>query len=180
MRAVDAAGNPVTNLGPLRYGSVYGQLPGNLPAANADCSNIAALASGAPWDPNRPSFDTTGYIKKLVGTDFMPAPNRWDVGDGLNTAGFTWVRRVRGNGDLGGVSFQGTDQLNRRQINGKVDHNFNAKHKVAFAYTYEYTYSEGQNVQLGLPAYPNSARRRRRIGVRTYLQQTSSQPCRRT
>ena len=30
-------------------------------------------------------------------------------------------------------------------------------HKVAFGYTYEYTYSEGQNVQLGLPAYPNSA-----------------------
>ena len=89
--------------------------------------------------------------------DFMPAPNRWDVGDGLNTAGFTWVRRVRGNGDLGGVSFQGTDQLNRRQINGKIDHNFNARHKVAFGYTYEYTYSEGQNVQLGLPAYPNSA-----------------------
>jgi hypothetical protein len=66
-RSVDAAGNPVTNLGPLRYGSVYGQLPANLPAANADCSNLAALASGAPWDPNRPSFDSTGYIKKLVG-----------------------------------------------------------------------------------------------------------------
>src|SRR6185369_10009111 len=56
-----------------------------------------------------------------------------------------------------GVSFQGTDQLNRRQINGKIDHNFNARNKIAVAYTYEYTYSEGQNVQLGLPIYPRSA-----------------------
>jgi hypothetical protein len=157
-RSVDAAGNPVSNLGPLRYASVFGPLPANLPPATADCSNLAALVTrGAPWDPNRTDFDSTGYVKRLVNADFMPAPNRWDVGDGLNTAGFTWVRRVRGNGDLGGVSFQGTDQLNRRQINGKVDHNFNTRHKVAFGYTYEYTYSEGQNVQLGLPAYPNSA-----------------------
>ena len=157
-RSVDAAGNPVTNLGPLRYGSVFGQLPGNLPPANADCSNIASLVTpGAPWDPKRTNFDSTGYVKQLVNQSFMPNPNRWDVGDGLNTAGFTWVRRVRGNGDLGGQSFQGTDQLNRRQINFKIDHNINERHKLAFGYTYEYTYSEGQNVQLGLPAYPSSA-----------------------
>jgi Carboxypeptidase regulatory-like domain len=157
-RSVDAAGNPVTNLGPLRYASVFGQLPGNLPAANADCSNLSsAVTKGTAWDPNRTDFDSTGYVKKLVNPDFMPLPNRWDVGDGLNTAGYGWVRRVRGNGDLGGVSFQGTDQLNRRQINGKVDHNFNAKNKVAVAYTYEYTYSEGQNVQTGLQLYPHSA-----------------------
>jgi hypothetical protein len=156
-RSVDAAGNPVTNLGPLRYASVFGQLPANLPAANADCSNLAALVTGAPWDPNRTNFDSTGYVQRLVNPNFMPGPNRWDFGDGLNTAGFAWVRRVRGNGDLGGVSFQGTDQLNRRQINAKIDHNINSQHKVAFGYTYEYTYSEGQNVQLGLPAYPNSA-----------------------
>jgi len=158
-RSVDINGNPVTTLGPLRYASVYGQLPANLPAANADCSNLAALVPGgaSSWDPNRTAFDSTGYVRKLVNTNFMPLPNRFDVGEGLNTAGFTWVRRVRGNGDLGGVSFQGTDQLNRRQINGKIDHNFNAREKVAFGYTYEYTYSEGQNVQLGLPAYPSSA-----------------------
>jgi len=157
-RSVDAAGNPVTNLGPLRYASVFGQLPGTLPVANSDCSNIAALVTpGAPWDPNRTNFDSTGYVKRLVNQSFMPAPNRFDVGDGLNTAGFTWVRRVRGNGDLGGQSFQGTDQLNRRQINFKIDHKINERNKLALGYTYEYTYSEGQNVQLGLPAYPSSA-----------------------
>ena len=115
------------------------------------------MTKGTAWDPNRTDFDSTGYVKKLVNPDFMPLPNRWDVGDGLNTAGDGWVRRIRGNGDLGGVSFQGTDQLNRRQINGKVDHNFNAKNKLAVAYTYEYTYSEGQNVQTGLQFYPRSA-----------------------
>src|SRR4051812_49028296 len=87
-RSVDINGNPVSNLGPLRYGSVYGQLPANLPAANADCSNLAALATGsAPWDPNRTGFDSTGYVSRLVSPNFMPAPNRFDVGDGLNTAG---------------------------------------------------------------------------------------------
>ena len=158
MRSVDAAGNPVTNLGPLRYGSVFGALPANLPPANEDCSNLAALVTpNAPWDPNRTRFDSTGYVQNLIGPDVMPLPNRWDTGDGLNTAGVTWLRRVRGNGDLGGVSFQGTDQLNRRQINAKIDHNFNSQHKAAFGYTYEFTYSEGQNVQMGLPMYPNSA-----------------------
>ena len=33
-RSVDAAGNPVSNLGPLRYASVFGPLPANLPPAN--------------------------------------------------------------------------------------------------------------------------------------------------
>jgi hypothetical protein len=89
-RSVDINGNPVTTLGPLRYASVYGQLPANLPAANADCSNLAALVPGgaSSWDPNRTTFDSTGYVKKLVNTNFMPLPNRFDVGEGLNTAGF--------------------------------------------------------------------------------------------
>jgi hypothetical protein len=156
-RSVDASGNPVQGLGALRYASVFGQLPGGLPAANGDCSNLATLVTGPAWDANRPALDPTGYVKKLLDPNIMPLPNRWDIGDGLNTAGFAWLRRVRGNGDLGGVSFQGTDQLNRRQINGKIDHIFNERHKVAGSYTYEYTYSEGANVQLGLSPYPNSA-----------------------
>src|SRR6185503_5629462 len=53
-RSVDAAGNPVSNLGPLRYASVFGPLPANLPSANADCSNLAALVSrGAPSDQRK-------------------------------------------------------------------------------------------------------------------------------
>src|SRR5262252_2470964 len=60
---VDVAGNPLkpaTNPdgspynGQLRYASVFGQLPSNLPTADADCSNIAALVQpGTNWDPNR-------------------------------------------------------------------------------------------------------------------------------
>src|SRR5215831_8548466 len=67
---VDAAGNPLrpgTNpdgtqfTGTLRYASVFGRLPGTLPAANADCSNIASLVQpGTSWDPNRTGRDTTG------------------------------------------------------------------------------------------------------------------------
>lgn len=157
--SVDIAGIPVEGLGPLRYASVFGRLPANLPAANADCSNIAALVTpGTAWDANRTGFDSTGYVKKLLSTDVMPLPNRYDLtGDGLNTAGFSWVTHVRGNGDLGGTSFQGTDQLNRRQINGKVDHSFTTRHKLSVGYTYEYTYSQGANSGTGLEPYPNSA-----------------------
>jgi hypothetical protein len=54
---VDVAGNPLrpaTNLdgtpytGQLRYASVFGQLPANLPSTNSDCSNIASLVQPAP------------------------------------------------------------------------------------------------------------------------------------
>src|SRR5262249_23703473 len=57
---VDGLGNPLTPAtnpngspftGSLRYASVFGKLPDSLPAASADCSNIAALVQpGTNWD----------------------------------------------------------------------------------------------------------------------------------
>jgi hypothetical protein len=101
--------------------------------ANADCSNIAALVqSGTNWDPFRKSVDPTGYVTKLMGK--MPMPNNYEVGEGLNTAGIRWTR----NETNGTESVFGTGgNLARRQINTKIDHNFNAKNKLGVAYTYE-------------------------------------------
>ena len=56
------------------------------------------------------------------------------VGDGLNTAGYNWLR----NENNGTESIFGTTgNLARKQINTKIDHNFNSRNKLAVSYTYE-------------------------------------------
>src|SRR5262245_60944214 len=102
--AVDALGNPLRPAlnpdktqftGSLRYASVFGRLPGTLPVANADCSNIASLVQpGTSWDSNRTGRDSTGFVTKLL--DKVRPPNNYELGDGLNTAGFRWIRREKG------------------------------------------------------------------------------------
>ncbi|HLH31207.1 MAG TPA: carboxypeptidase-like regulatory domain-containing protein [Terriglobia bacterium] len=139
---VDGAGNPVTPAsnptggpftGALRYASVFGKLPAALPSANADCSNIAALVqSGTNWDPFRKALDPTGYVTKVLGK--IPSPNNYDVGDGLNFAGYRWLRNEN-NGTENIFGYAGN--LARQQINTKIDHNFNTKNKVGVSYTYE-------------------------------------------
>src|SRR5207247_4179760 len=67
----------------------------------------------------------------------MPAPNDFTGGDGLNTAMFKWNRK----GDsliCASICQQGLeDDVNRNQINVKIDHNFSARHKFNVGYTYE-------------------------------------------
>src|SRR5215475_2813766 len=152
---VDGLGNPVTPAtnpngtpftGALRYASVFGKLPANLPAATADCSNIAALVQpGTNWDPFRKALDPSGYVTKLI--NVMPMPNNYTVGDGLNTGGDNWTRRENN----GTVSVFGTGStLARKQINVKIDHNFSAKHKLAVSYTYE-----NSNGNFSYATWPN-------------------------
>ena len=119
--------------GTLRYASVFGPLQ-NTPT-RPDCSD--AVVQGAPWDANRRAVDSTGFVTKLLGV--MPPTNNYEVGDGLNTAGNRWVRRERGgNENLFGFSDTGLfGGIDRKQANGKLDHNFNAANKLAVTYTYE-------------------------------------------
>jgi hypothetical protein len=139
---VDSGGNPVrpattpTNApftGALRYASVFGPLQ-NVPT-RPDCSD--AVVSGSPWDPNRRAVDPTGFVTKLLGK--VPTPNNYELGDGLNTAGFRWIRRERGgNENLFGFADTGLfGGIDRKQANIKVDHNFNSSNKVSVTYTYE-------------------------------------------
>ena len=171
---VDVNGNPLrpaTNpdgspfAGQLRYASVFGQLPSNLAAANADCSNIAALVQpGTNWDPFRKGMDSTGYVAKMLG--IMPMPNNYETptnvfntaltNDGLNTAGYRWIRRTHGSGDaVQGTPFSGAN-TSRRQINGRFDHYFNQRNKLGVSYTYELTYSDGTLSTGGIRTYPQS------------------------
>jgi hypothetical protein len=138
---VDVFGNPVaptTNpngsafTGQLRYYSVFGPLA-NTPT-QPDCSD--AVLAGGSWDPLRATPDTSGLIRKYL--DAMPRANRFDGGDGLNTAVHQWLRGSRSNGSLAIGAGTDTD-TDRKQINFKVDHNFNSNHKAAVNYSYEWT-----------------------------------------
>jgi hypothetical protein len=146
---VDGVGNPATPAanpngsaftGSLHYASVFGTVlnPG---AVNSDCSNVqvgpAPTANGA-WDQYRTGVDSTGFVTKLMGK--MPLPNNYEVGDGLNTAGFKWTRNEQSGSEnifAVGPAVSAVSGDGRKQINTKFDHNFNQKNKVAVTYTYE-------------------------------------------
>jgi hypothetical protein len=69
-------------------------------------------------DPNRLVPDSTGAVR--AGLAFMPEPNVFTAGDGLNTAGYLFARNF-------------TNDLDN--INMKFDHYFNAKHKMDFSWS---------------------------------------------
>jgi hypothetical protein len=146
---VDGIGNPLkpaTNpdgtsfTGTLRYASVFGPLQ-NTPT-KADCSDAIvgrAATSTGTWDTNRTQVDPTGFVTKLLAK--MPVPNNYEVGDGLNTAGFRWVRHEKDGSEgifpTNSAGLSSPTFLGRKQVNTKIDHNFNAKHKLSGTYTYE-------------------------------------------
>lgn len=152
--SVDVNGNPVTPPGlpngsaytaRLTCFSVFGNMRldtngGMVPFTQADCPNgTAILPQSSPgangmWDVYRPVADKTGYIKKLL--DQMPHANYFGALDGLNLAQYAYLQH-RG-GSTGANAQQITDpNANSKQINIKVDHNFNTSHKAAFNYTYQ-------------------------------------------
>jgi hypothetical protein len=144
--SVDTAGNPRTDLGPMRYASVFGNIT-NLaalpthPGPSYDCSDVQVnglpvdqvLASGssAPWDPLRPKRDPSGYISDFLTR--LPKVNNYLVGDGLNTAGNLWSRTLKGADNLFGVG----EDTYRRQINTRIDHQFNDVHRIHGSWSWE-------------------------------------------
>jgi hypothetical protein len=138
--SVDSSGNPVrppTNpngtpyTGQLRFFSVFGAVT-NTPT-KPDCSD--AQISGTPFDTRRTQQDPSGVTQKYL--DAMPHANVFDSGDGLNTAIHQWLRGGHNSAAFGLAN--GTDNnTDRKQINVKIDHNFNASHKIAANYSYEW------------------------------------------
>ena len=74
-------------------------------------------------DPNRTGPDASGVVAKIVSE--TPLPNNFTVGDGLNTAGYTWP--VPSYSDLDQFTF-------------KVDHYFNIKNHLSVVVTHEHQY----------------------------------------
>jgi hypothetical protein len=154
--AVDLNGNPVAPArnpdgtpytGGLRCFSVFGnqrlevdnnfKLTGKMvPFTDADCPGGTAVLGPATgvWDSNRTTFDQSGLILKVMNA--MPRANYFGANDGLNSAQFRWQRRRDGNNSIGAEV--GTDLfVNTKQINLKIDHNFNASNKAAVSWTYQ-------------------------------------------
>src|SRR5678815_3150396 len=126
--------NGTPHNGILRYASVYGPLASN--PAQPDCTD--ATVQGAPWDSFRTQRDPSGYVTKMLGV--MPTPNNYEVGDGLNTAGYRWVLTRTGADNRFGFG----EPVNRKQLNLKIDHNFSKSHKIYGSYTYERNWSDNQ------------------------------------
>ena len=113
-----------------------------------------------PWDPNRAGFDTSGWMRRLI--DRMPLPNDFTTCgpsgifttgpgncDGLNVAGFRWLRRIEGQDTPNG---DGND-TDRNQYNVRIDHNFNSNHKASFSGTWERDWA--QTAQAGITNWPD-------------------------
>ncbi len=109
------------------------------PFTQADCPGGSAII-GPAWDSLRPGADQTKYIAKLI--DAMPHANYFYQGsatiDGLNVAGFRWTRHASGLSGSNGQNSTTPDQVDRKQINLKIDHNFNAKHRLSGGWTLQH------------------------------------------
>lgn len=86
-------------------------------------------------DPLRTRMDPSGHIQMVLSR--MPLPNDFTVGDGLNTAGHRWVRRVSGTDS----TFGNGVNVNRDQFNLRIDHNLNSRHKLSVIGTREKDWS---------------------------------------
>jgi hypothetical protein len=157
---VDKLGNPLPQsqvsgaTGPLTSFSVFG-----------DALN--------PGDPFRKAMDSTGYIAKIINA--MSLPNAYDgstaippppaVGgvavDGLNTAVIRFVRRTVGGsaGGNGGV----IEAYNRHQINLKIDHNFNQKHRLSGTWVRESHYTDNNDLSPWPTGYNGEIREEPRV-----------------
>jgi hypothetical protein len=110
---VDANGNPVqpsTATGSLQTVSVLGR------------------------DPSRLTVDPTGVMTHVL--SYLPLPNNFRVGDGLNTAGYNWNQPTPVNFEL---------------YEGRIDYNFDEKNRLAITLSQQSYHSF--NV-ASPPAYP--------------------------
>ncbi|HET9215639.1 MAG TPA: TonB-dependent receptor, partial [Terriglobia bacterium] len=98
-------------------------------------------------DPNRTRIDPVWVTPQLL--QRMPLPNDYRVGDGLNTAGFRWLRPIKGSEDATGV----TNNSNRNQYNARVDYQINDRHKLFGTFSREK--DTGLTGQAGIASYPN-------------------------
>ncbi len=88
------------------------------PAATADLQAVSLFGR----DPSRAGLDPSGNVQKDIAR--LPLPNDFRFGDGLNTAGFTFQRRI--------TSDRGT-------YNARIDHALTDSHRMAFTYLRETT-----------------------------------------
>src|SRR5262249_43283890 len=145
-RVVDSAGNP---LDPATISAnIKRETGANVTVGPLQSFNVFGDSLN-PGDPFRKRIDPRVYVTKLL--NVMPLPNAYDgaatIGgvpvDGLNTAVIRWVRRTTG-GSPGGTG-ENIDAYNRKQINIKIDHNFNQRNRLSGTWVHESHYSDNND-----------------------------------
>ena len=150
---VDLLGNPLAPVrnpdgspytGSLRCFSVFGNVKvDGSPFTQADCPGGVAM-TGSAWDPLRQRADQTGYTQRLIAT--MPKANYFYTGlgtvDGLNIASFRWTRSADGISGAGGQGGTSPESIGRKQLNLRIDHNFNQQHRVGIGWTIQRDYNQ--------------------------------------
>jgi hypothetical protein len=113
---VDTAGNPLqpaAATGPLQTFNVLGR------------------------DPNYLTADNTGIMKHVF--SYMPLPNNYRIGDGLNTAGFAW-------------SYPFTEDFELYE--GRIDHNFNDKQRLSLTLSQQSIHNFNYTTPSPFPTVP--------------------------
>jgi hypothetical protein len=116
---VDLAGNPVQPAG-----------------ATGSLQSVPVLGR----DPARLTVDPTGVMAHVL--SYLPLPNNYLVGDGLNTAGFTWNQPTPVNFEL---------------YEGRIDYNFNEKHHLAITLSQQSYHSFNVATPPPFPSTPGQA-----------------------
>jgi hypothetical protein len=98
-----------------------------------DCSEAVFDESASSWDRWRTDPDPTGWVGGTFLNLMAPTPNNYQVGDGLNVAGYRWNRTLNGGANLWGIG----EDNQRKQINIKIDHNFNNTHRISGSWSYD-------------------------------------------
>ncbi|MBI1788702.1 MAG: carboxypeptidase regulatory-like domain-containing protein [Acidobacteria bacterium] len=106
------------------------------PNAGGDLQTVSVFGR----DPSRMAADRTGFIEKQLA--LIPLPNNYRGGDGLNTAGYTWIRGV---------------PINFGQFDLKFDHHFNARHRLSAGYSHQSSTSFNTTGAQRFPASPPGA-----------------------
>ena len=107
-------------------------------------NSVNLLTAGGPnFSQIDPVWFGSQYLAK-----YMPLPNNYTVGDGLNTAGFAWQQSLNG---LDGATGQSPNN-NRNNYSIRGDYNISDKHKINFIMTHEHDW--GATSQTGIPDYP--------------------------
>ncbi len=126
--------------GNFRYfpGRLNGNIFSSTPSVDAQGNPLPSIGTPVSFnvftdvrDPFRTGMDSSGWMQKVLAR--MPQPNDFTIGDGLNTAGFRWQRRING---LGQAQFVG-ETANRDQFNLRLDYQVNNANKLTFTMSRE-------------------------------------------
>jgi hypothetical protein len=120
--------------------------------------NVLTSAGGTPLflntvnlfaagGPNFSGIDPIWVGPQYLGK-YMPHPNNYTIGDGLNTAGFQWQQPENGVDGATGQS----PNTNRNNYTLRFDYQINAAQKLNFVMTKERDW--GVTGQTGIPDYP--------------------------